>query len=359
MSQIFEKRIKKLWKIAGGAVQGVLITNPENVRYLCGFTGTEGSLLLAGDSSFFLTDSRYTTQAREQVHAGCIITFKDKIKELARLVKKCGLSTLGFESRQMTVAQLRDMEKAFAGVRLVARPNAFDDLRMIKNAGEIKLVARAAQIAAASLAETLPCVKIGMSELDVAAELEYRMRKKGGAGAAFPTIVASGVRSAMPHGTASAKHLAGGELLMIDYGAIYEGYCSDETCTFVLGEPTKKQRHIYDTVKMAHDRALGVLAPGKPLQEVDAVARSCIAEHDLGKRFSHGTGHGLGLCVHEQPVVSARSKSTAQKGMVVTIEPGVYLPGWGGVRIEDTAVVTATGCEILTRTDKSLQVIGS
>ncbi len=124
---------------------------------------------------------------------------------------------------------------------------------------------------------------------------------------------------------------------------VYEGYCSDETCTFVLGEPTKKQRRIYDTVKTAHDRALAALAPGKLLKEVDAAARSCIAEHGLGKRFSHGTGHGLGLCVHEQPVVSARSKSTAQKGMVVTIEPGIYLPGWGGVRIEDTAVVTANG----------------
>ena len=359
MSEIFEKRTRKLQKLAGGAVHGMLITQPENVRYLCGFTGTEGSLLLAGDSSFFLTDGRYTTQARQQVHAGGIITFKDKIKELARLVKKCGLATLGFDSRQMTVAQLRDIEKALAGVRLVAHPDAFDDLRMIKDAAEIKLLARAAEIATASLAETLPCIKIGMSELDLAAELEYRMLKKGGAGAAFPTIVASGPRSAMPHGTASAKPLARGELLIIDYGVVYEGYCSDETCTFVLGQPTKKQRRIYDTVKKAHDRALAELAPGKPLQEVDAVARGSIAAHGLGRRFSHGTGHGLGLCVHEQPVVSARSKSVAQKGMVVTIEPGVYLPGWGGVRIEDTAVVTAKGCKILTRTDKSLQVIGS
>lgn len=358
MDLFFEKRIKKLRKLAGGAVQGVLITNPEDVHYLCGFTGTEGMLLLAGNSSFFLTDGRYTTQAHEQVYAGRIITFKDKIKELARLVKKCGLDTLGFESRQMTVAQLRDIEKALAGVRLVPRPDAFDDLRMIKDAGEIKLLARAAEIAAASLAETLPCITTGISELDIAAELEYRMRKKGGAGAAFPTIVASGVRSAMPHGAASAKLLAGGELLIIDYGVVYEGYCSDETCTFVLGEPTKKQRRIYDTVKTAHDRAISALAPGKHLKEVDAAARACIADHGLGKRFCHGTGHGLGLCVHEQPAVSSRSKSTAQKGMVITIEPGIYLPGWGGVRIEDTVVVTATGCSIITRTDKSLQVIG-
>jgi len=359
MNMIFEKRIQKLQKLAGSAVQGVLITQPENVHYLCGFTGTEGSLLIAGESYFFLTDGRYTTQAHEQVRAGTVLTFKDKTKELARLVKKCGLGTLGFESQHMTVAQLRDIERALAGVRLVARPDAFDALRMVKDAAEIKLLSRAAEIAAASLAETLPCIRIGMSEIDVAAELEYRMRNKGGSGAAFPTIVASGPRSAMPHGMASAKPLARGELLIIDYGVVYEGYCSDETCTFVLGEPTKKQQRIYDTVQKAHDRALAALAPGKPLKEVDAAARGYIAARGLGRRFSHGTGHGLGLCVHEQPIVSTRSKSIAQKGMVVTIEPGVYLPGWGGVRIEDTAVVTARGCRLLTRTDKSLQIIGS
>jgi Xaa-Pro aminopeptidase len=359
MNAIFEKRIQKMLKLAGRGLQGVLITNPENIRYLCGFTGTEGTLLLAGGSSFFLTDGRYTTQAGQQVHAGRIITFKDKAKELARLVKKCGLETLGYESRHMTVAQLRDLERELAGVRLIEQPDAFDALRMVKDAAEIKLLARAAEIAAASLADTCACIRIGMSEREVAAELEYRMRKNGGTGAAFPTIVASGARSALPHGTASAKRLARGELLLIDYGVVYEGYCSDETCTFVLGEPSAKQRRIYATVKKAHDRALAALRPGKTLREVDAAARGYIVACGLGRCFSHGTGHGLGLCVHEQPVVSPRSKSVAQKGMVITIEPGVYLPGWGGVRIEDTVVVTAGGCTLLTRTDKSLQIIGS
>jgi Xaa-Pro aminopeptidase len=358
MRTIFEKRMHKLHKLVGRGVQGVLITNPENIRYLCGFTGTEGTLLLADGSSFFLTDGRYTTQASQQVQAGRIITFKNKTKELARLVKKCGLATLGYESQQMTVAQLRDLERALAGVRLIEQADAFDALRTVKDAAEIKLLARAAEIAATSLADTLACIRLGMSEREVAAELEYRMRKNGGAAAAFPTIVASGARSALPHGTASAKRLASGELLLIDYGVVYEGYCSDETCTFALGKPSVKQRRIYDTVKKAHDRALAALAPGKLLKEIDAAARGYIAARGLGRCFSHGTGHGLGLCVHEQPVVSARSKSVAQKGMVITIEPGVYLPGWGGVRIEDTAVVTAGGCKLLTCTDKSLQLIG-
>jgi len=355
---VYKKRMRKLQKLLGSAADAVLVTSSENLRYLCGFTGTEGLLLLAGDSSFFLTDSRYTTQAREQVAATDTITFKDKAQELARIVRKCAVSGICFDSRQLTVAQFHDWEKALRGIRLVPRPDVFDDLRMMKDAGEIKLLGRAAKIAARGLAETLTCIRIGMTELDVAAELEYRMRRNGCAGAAFPTIVASGPRSAMPHGVASARRLARGEILLIDYGCVYEGYCSDETCTFFLGEPTAKQRRLYAIVKKAHDLALAALAPGAALRKVDAAARDYITAQGCGRRFGHGTGHGLGLCVHESPAVSSRSKSTARKGMVVTIEPGVYLPGWGGIRIEDTAVVTTAGCRILTKTDKHLRVIG-
>ena len=358
MHTVYKKRVRKLQKLFGASAEAVLVTSSENLRYLCGFTGTEGLLLLAGDRSYFLTDSRYTTQARQQVCATDTITFKDKTKEFARIAGKCAVSAICFDSRHLTVAQLRDWEKALGGVRLVPRPDVFEDLRTIKDATEIKLLERAAEIAAASLAETLPCIRIGMAELAVAAELEYRMRRNGCAGAAFPTIVASGPRSAMPHGVASARRLAGGEILLIDYGCVFEGYCSDETCSFFLGEPTAKQRRIYAVVKEAHDLALAALAPGKKLQAVDAAAREYIRARGLSAKFNHGTGHGLGLCVHENPTVSPRSNSTAQKGMVLTIEPGIYLPGWGGVRIEDTAVVTANGSRILTKTDKSLRVIG-
>jgi len=355
---VYKKRLRRLQTLLGSAAEAVLITGSENLRYLCGFTGTEGLLLVAGDRSFFLTDTRYTTQAREEVCATDTITFKEKAQELARIVKKCGVTVACFDSRQLTVAQLREWEKALPGVRLTARPDVFDDLRMIKDATEIKLLARAAEIAAAGLAATLPFIKAGMSELDVAAELEYRMRKSGGSGPSFPTIVASGPRSAMPHGVASDRRLARGEILLIDYGCAYEGYCSDETCTFFLGEPTAKQSRLYAVVKKAHDLALAALSPGAALSRVDAAARDYITARGFGKRFGHGTGHGLGLCVHESPAVSHRSSSTARKGMVVTIEPGIYLPGWGGVRIEDTAAVTAGGCRALTKTDKSLRVIG-
>lgn len=357
MHTVYRKRIRKLQKLAGSSAEAVLVTSSDNLRYLCGFTGSEGLLLVAGDRSFFLTDSRYTIQAREQVWATDIITFKDKALDFARTVKKAGPAAICFDSRQLTVAQLRDWEKALGGVRLLARPDMFDDLRMIKDGAEIKLLERAAEIAAAGLAATLPCIKEGISELDIAAELEFRMRRSGGEAPSFPTIVASGPRSAMPHGVASARRIAKGEILLIDYGCVYQGYCSDETCTFVLGEPSARQRKIYAVVKQAHDLALAALAPGAPLCQVDAAARAHITAQGYGRRFGHGTGHGLGLCVHESPAVSPRSKAAARKGMVVTIEPGIYIPGWAGVRIEDMAAVTAGGRRVLTKTDKTLHSI--
>lgn len=358
MQTDFQKRVRKLQKLLGASGEAALVIDSENLRYLCGFTGTEGLLFLTSNRSFFLTDTRYTTQASQEVAATDIITFRDKTAELARIVKKNAVTAVCFDARRLAVAQLRQWEKAIDGVRFIDRSEPFEDLRTVKDAAELRLLARAAGIAAQSLEETLACVRPGMSELDVAAELEYRMRRNGSAGPAFPTIVASGPRSAMPHGVASPKKLGRGEILLIDYGCVYEGYCSDETCTFFLGEPTARQRRLYDVVKKAHDLALAALAPGIPLAKVDAAARDHIAAQGFGRRFGHGTGHGLGLCVHENPSVSQRSAAVARRGMVVTIEPGIYLPGWGGVRIEDTAAVTAGGCRVLTKTEKELRIIG-
>ncbi len=338
--------------------EAILVAGPENLRYLCGFSGTEGLLVLAGGRSFFLTDSRYATQAAEQVSATDIIIFKDRAKELARIVKRSGISKLCFDSRQLTVAQLEDFEKNVPGLSLSPRPEPFETLRAIKNAGELQLLERAAEIAATGLALTLPFIRPGASEIDIAAELEYRMRKCGASGASFPTIVASGPRSAMPHGVASPRLLSPGDIVLVDYGCVYEGYSSDETCTFFLGEPSKRFRQIYEIVKSAHDRAIAALAPGAALREVDGAARTFIAAQGYGRRFGHGTGHGIGLCVHEAPTVSPRATLAAEQGMVVTIEPGIYLPGRGGVRIEDTVAVTASGCRTLTKTGKNLRVLG-
>jgi len=351
------KKTKKLWELINHDTDGMLVTSPENVRYLCGFSGTEGTLLLTRGKSFFLTDGRYATQARQQIKQFSIVTFSEKWKSLARIIKKLRVRSLGFEARHVTVAFFRELQKESPGLKLNPYAEELDGLRMVKEPGEIRILRDAARIAAESLQEALRLIRRGIRELDIATELEYRMKKKGADGPAFKTIVASGVRSALPHGTATSKRIRPGELLTIDYGVVYQGYCSDETCTFVVGSPSPKQKKIYETVRRAHDRALQAIVPGQALKNIDAAARAHIAQNGYKKYFNHGTGHGIGLCVHEPPVVSFRSTMTAKKGMLFTIEPGIYIPGWGGVRIEDTVVVTDQGCEIVTPTDKRLRCI--
>jgi Xaa-Pro aminopeptidase len=228
---------------------------------------------------------------------------------------------------------------------------------MVKDPAEITLLRKAARIAAQSLQEVMPLIRPGIREIDVACELEYRMKKNGGDGPSFQPIVASGYRAALPHGVASLKKIAAGDVVVIDYGTVYRGYASDETCTFFVGKPTARQKKIYRIVLEAHDRAIAALRPGKTLKAIDAAARGYIEQQGFKKYFNHGTGHGVGLAVHEPPRVSYLADGNVDAGMVVTIEPGIYIPGWGGVRIEDTVVVRDRGCEIITRADKRLTVL--
>lgn len=353
-----KERLQKAWEVVDGRPEALLVSSSENVRYLCGFEGSEGTLLLTKRRSFFFTDGRYITQARRQVRGCRIVLFAEKWKDIGRMVRKLGIKTLWFEPRHLTVAMFRELEKELQGICLQPLPSEIDRLRMIKDAQEINILREAARIACRALHEVLPMIKPGVSERDVAAELEYRMRCNGGECAAFPTIVVSGKRSALPHGMATQKRIRSGELVTIDYGVRYQGYCSDETCTFVVGKPTAKQQKVYEAVLKAHDRALGMVAPGVDLKRVDAAARSYLDRRGYGRYFTHGTGHGVGLCVHEQPVVSPRATMAARPGMVFTIEPGIYLPGWGGVRIEDMVLVTRDGVEVLTQHPKHLQCVG-
>jgi Xaa-Pro aminopeptidase len=337
----------------------MLISSAENVRYLCGFSGTEGSIFITRREGFFLTDGRYTTQAREQVTGLAVITFREKAKGIASIIKKSRVRSVGYEARSLTVAFFKDLEKEVPGVQLNPYRDSLDQLRILKDASEIALLKRAAHIAALSLRQVMNLIRPGVREIEIAAELEYRIRKNGGEGPSFPFIVASGYRGALPHGVASQKKIAAGDLVVVDYGAIYSGYASDETCTFVVGRPTRKQKKIYAIVREAHDRAIAALKPRESLKRIDGAARTYIEKQGYKRYFNHGTGHGLGLSVHEPPRVSLLSDATALEGMVVTIEPGIYLPGWGGVRIEDTVVVTKKGGEIITEMNKSLTVLDS
>ncbi len=352
-----KKRIKKLWRLLDRQTEGMLVTTPENVRYLSGFAGTEGTLLLTRREGFFFTDGRYTTQAHEQVRDFTVITFREKWKEIGKTVKKIPIRSLGFEARNLTVAMLADLEKQIAPVVLKPHSDSLDQLRMVKDASEIALLKKTAGIASKSLQEVIPLLRPGVGEREIAAELEYRIKRNGGDGAAFQCIVASGYRAALPHGVASCKKIEPGDMVIIDYSAVYGGYASDETCTFIAGWPTPKQKKIYSIVREAHDRAIAAVRPGASVKKIDAAARSFIECRGYKKYFNHGTGHGIGLAVHEPPRISFLSDGAVCEGMVFTIEPGIYLPGWGGVRIEDTVVVTAEGCEIITPTNKDLTVI--
>jgi Xaa-Pro aminopeptidase len=354
----FPQRLSRFWKCVGPHADGMLVTSPENVHYLCGFSGTEGTLLMTRAQGFFLTDGRYTTQARRQVNGFPVITFKKKWEQIGRLATRLKIGRLGYEARHISVAVLQEIGKHAGHRELLPLATELDSLRSCKDAGEIRLLKKAARIASISLAQVLPLIRPGMREVELAAELDYRMRCNGGQGSAFPTIVASGARSALPHAAPTDKKIRAGDLLTIDYGTLYEGYCSDETCTFVVGKASARQKKLYGLVRQAHALAIEALAGGMIARDIDAAARNHLNRHGCSKYFTHGTGHGVGLNVHEFPTVSPASDAVLRTGMVVTIEPGIYIPGWGGIRIEDTLVVRKDGCEYITCTGKDLTMLG-
>ncbi|KAA0890526.1 M24 family metallopeptidase [Oryzomonas rubra] len=332
----------------------ILFTNLHNIRYLCGFTGTEGALLLTRDAGWFLCDSRYTTQASGEVGGAEVLEVASRLGSLATLVKDQGLSRIGFEASYTSVAFFKTLSAALDGHELVALGADLDDIRFCKDADELQRLSDVAALSSAALLAIRPLLKAGVKEVEIALELEMEMRRRGADGRAFDFIVASGVRGSMPHGVASEKALQAGELVTIDFGAVKDGYYSDETVTVAIGDPGERQRTIHEIVRTAHDMAIAAVKPGISCKELDAVAREYIRECGYGDYFGHGLGHGVGLEIHEKPVLSPRSDAVAAEGMVFTIEPGIYIPGFGGVRIEDTVAVTADGCRLLTGVPKDL-----
>lgn len=340
-------------KLRDSKCDSLLVTSPETIRYFTGFTGSEALLLLTESKRFLLVDSRYTSQARGECKTTRVIESRDKIKEIARRARKWGVRKIGFEPERLTVAQHRELKKTGA-ISLKALPEGLEKIRSLKNPDEIRLLKKSAEISSRSFLEMISEIKAGVEERTIALLLEFRIRKNGAEAAPFPFIVASGPRGALPHGVASGKRIRKGEFVTIDYGAIYQGYCSDETCTVIIGKPTEKQKRIYQVVKEAHDQALGVVRPGVKAHKIDSVARRTIEKAGLGKYFGHGIGHGVGLAVHEGPRIAPRREERIEEGMVFTIEPGVYIPGWGGVRIEDMVWVTSQGCELMSSVPKEL-----
>lgn len=351
----YASRLKKLRAgLAASQLDAMAVTHLTNVRYLGGFTGTSGMLLCLPDQYYFITDFRYRTQAASQMGDLAHIAIADKglWKEAARVLKKHGVQRLGFEAEHTSVAAHTEIQKQVAPLETVATSGTVEALRMIKEADELEIMRQSARIADEAFAHALSLLRPGIAELEIANQIELKIRELGGQGTSFDTIVASGTRSALPHGVASEKLLEKGDMVTIDMGARFGGYCSDMTRTVCLGKASKKHKEIYALTHQAQVAASAALRPGFGCKAADAVARAVISEAGYGDYFGHGLGHGVGMDIHEGPRLSKLGKGKLQAGMVVTSEPGIYLPEWGGVRIEDMLVITPEGAEILTGTPK-------
>ncbi|MCG0239061.1 MAG: Xaa-Pro peptidase family protein [Firmicutes bacterium] len=347
--------------LAEKGLDGLLVQKPENRRYLSGFTGSAGVLLVTARGAHLLTDFRYTEQAAAQAPDFQIHRTGDGgyVETLVPLLQQEGVRRLGFESDYVTVDAHAAYQKALgdAGVELVPAAGLVERLRQIKDPEEVAAIRRAAAIADAAFQHILGYIRPGVTEREVALELEFFMKRQGASALAFDTIVASGPRSSLPHGVASDRVIGRGEFVTLDFGCVYQGYCSDMTRTVMVGEPDEKQREIYEIVLTAQRLGVEAARPGITGRELDAVCRDYIAQRGYGEYFGHGTGHGVGLYIHEEPRVSQRGETVLEPGHVVTIEPGIYLPGWGGVRIEDLVVITETGAEVLSQSPKDLIIL--
>lgn len=346
----------KVLESAGG--DALLILGMTNIRYLTGFSGSDGALILGREGSWLLCDSRYTTQAGEEASGCKVVEYRVKVDAIADLAAEQGWQRICFDAEQVSVALHQRLSAAMDKTQLLPIGGELDDLRSVKSAAEIEAVEKSCFLASAALEELLPMIRPGMEERTLALELEILMKRAGAEEKAFDFIVASGERGALPHGRPTGKRILPGELVTIDFGARLHGYHSDETVTLAVVSADSRQREIYAVVREAHDRVIASAKPGVDCREIDAIARDFIACRGFGEYFGHGLGHGVGLEIHEKPTLSPRSEQILCEGMVVTIEPGVYIPGWGGVRIEDTVAITADGCRLLTRASKELLFVG-
>ena len=337
-------------------------TSPPDNQYLTGFlTGLEevsAALLITADTAIFMTDSRYTEQAAEQVSDFAVEQMSgDLVTRAGERMKELGVKRTGFDPAALTVADYERFQEAFGG-ECAGVEGLLDEMRVCKSADEIETIRAASQLAETVMADVPNWLEPGLTERDLAARIDYEMKRRGASGSSFGTIALFGARSSLPHGEPGDRKLRAGDVVLLDFGCRRHGYCSDLTRTYAFGSiPGSWFEEVYDVVLTAQYKALEAVAPGRPCREVDAVARDHINACGYGERFGHGLGHGVGIEIHEAPRVNPRSDAILQEGMIITVEPGVYVPGQGGVRIEDLVAVTASGCDVLTASPKALRVI--
>ena len=354
-----ESRLRGLREaMAAQEIESLLVTHLPDVRWLCGFTGSNAALAVTAKRAVLFTDGRYTTQAREQTHGARVVIAKQSaLREACALLGEVA-EHAAFDPEHTTVSDLETMRSAVSGKKrrgfFVPLPGPLvSRLRVVKDAGELASIQKAAKLGCTLFEELLPRIESGMTEIALAAQLEFLARGMGAEGMSFETIVASGKRSALPHGQASLARLPRKGFVTLDFGVILNGYCSDMTRTVHLGGARPEERAAYDAVLQAQESALAAVRPGVSCGEVDEAARSVLRKAGMAKYFTHSTGHGVGLEIHEQPRIAAAQEFRLEPGMVITIEPGIYLPGKFGIRIEDMAVVTPGGHRVLTPAPKS------
>lgn len=352
---MFSKRIETLRKVmAERDLDAVLLQGDVNRNYMSGFKGDESYSIITMDKAIFITDSRFTEQATQEVKDYEVREYQRPFEAfLDKIVKEFNIRKLGFEENVLTF-ELYNSYKEAVSCELIPLDGVIETLREIKCEEEIEIMRKAQNIADKGFEHILKFIKPGMTEREVGLELEFYMRKLGATGLSFPSIVASGVRSSLPHGMATEKVLENGDFLTLDFGVVYDGYCSDMTRTIVIGEPNEKMKEIYNVVLKAQEAALKAVKPGISCYDLDKIARDIITEAGYGEYFGHGLGHGVGRVVHELPMVNFRSKEVLKPGMVITDEPGIYIPNFGGVRIEDIILVTEDGYEVFSKSPKEL-----
>lgn len=357
------KRVEQLTeRLKTENLDGILLIKDSNIRYISGFTGSDSYLIVGVRGNAFITDSRYTEQAEAECAGFEIVRWRSPAPGLQETIQsvcnRLEIKRLGFEKERVTYDLYEKLSKGLDGVELAATTGLVEGIRYVKDQSEVECIRKAAHIADEAFNEILEYIRPGVSEKDVERELQYAIKKKGADDIGFPIIVASGKRSSLPHAIPSDKLIENGNFVTLDFGAMYKGYRSDMTRTIVVGQVDEKQKEIYGIVKAAQEAGEDAIKAGVSGKAPDDAARGYITDAGYGANFGHGLGHGVGLDIHEEPFMSPSCERILAEGNVITVEPGIYLPNWGGVRIEDTVLVMADGIEILTKSPKELIVVG-
>ena len=353
-----DERIKKLrLKMSEKSIDAVLVTSRSNVLYLSGFSGTSGDLVITHDAQYILCDSRYTEQASQQCPQFECINVKDGVYNVInKIIAYHRIVRIGVEDREITFAVYEGMKTALKSM-LIPIGGMISHMREIKDETELRVLKKAASIGDMAYEAAIKAIKPGVSEIEIAAEIEYVMRKNGATSTSFETIVASGENSSKPHGTASQRKIQNGDLIVMDFGCIYNGYCSDMTRTVAVGDIALPQRNSYNALLYTQLKMVNLIKNGMVCNEVDKISRNILETLGYGKYFTHSLGHGVGIDVHEMPNLSPKCDKTLVPGMVVTVEPGVYFDGLFGIRIEDTVMILDENIEIITNSPKELLII--